>query len=430
MQVKIVHLKLIENRTKSSLETIRLMGGFMGNTKRNSWRPAVFAISAVAVVACGPVANSNKPMLDSRIENPSVSGRDIVQVGEAEPTLGIVGGANITNTNVLHVMRFIRQVATINTGDSFGTKAKVNRYCAGISMSPTVTLTASHCLNLTTNLEYDFFRYFYIAPKHVCPSAPNPDGTPTCYVRPLGMVGAGLQVASPFYNGSYYNNFTFSNTGSVAGSIPVTGLRTSFYNDVGFAYTATNLTGSFVAPCTTLPAVGQTVYVTGLRLGSKTSTSTTLTWATYTAKVNRVLERLGEVSLFDASQNAWVKNYTRSWSFESTAVDATACAEKGDSGGAVFFQEVAGGPLCLMGVNIAAGVAENVNTTAQKCTPTTHRRITNQMVSSMAAMALPQCKLSAADPNCYNYGSPDLMSGPGAKINYSIISTANKEFGL
>jgi len=79
-----------------------------------------------------------------------------------------------------------------------------------------------------------------------------------------------------------------------------------------------------------------------------------------------VLERLGEVSLFDASQNAWVKNYTRSWSFESTAVDATACAEKGDSGGAVFFQEVAGGPLCLMGVNIAAGVAENVNTTATK----------------------------------------------------------------
>lgn len=394
-------------------------------------RNGILSIAFLSTAACGPVANTNVPKFESKVENPAVSGKDIQSTGESEPTYGIVGGTAITNTSWLQAMRFIRQVATINTGDSFGTTAKVNRYCAGISMSPTVTLTASHCVNLTTNLEYDFFRYFYIANKHVCPTAPNPDGSPTCGVRPLGMVGAGIQVASPpVVKGAISNTFTFSNTGAPSGSIPVTGLRTSFFNDVGFTYSATNLPGGFVAPCTTLPAAGQTVQVTGLRLGSKTSTSTTLTWATYPAKVNRVLERLGEVSLFDATQNAWVKWYTRSWSFETTAVDTTACAERGDSGGAVFFQEVAGGPLCLMGINIAAGVAENVNTAAQKCTPTTHRRITNQMVSSMANMAMPQCALSATDPNCYNYGSPDQMSAPGAKINYSVIKTANQEFGL
>jgi len=284
-------------------------------------------------------------------------------------------------------------------------------------------------LNLTTNLEYDFFRPFYIADKHVCPSAPTTTGSPTCGVRPLGVVGAGIRVSSPVAaDGSFYNTFVFSNTGAPSDSIPVTGLRTSFYNDVGFAYTASNLSGQFVRPCSTKPAVGQTVYVTGLRPYSKTSTSTGLTWAFYKATVNRVLERLGELSKFDAGQNAWIKTFQPSWSFETTAADTTSCAEKGDSGGAVFFEEVAG-TVCLMGINIAAGVADSSNT-VQKCTPTTHRRIVTEMLSSMADGVMRQCTLSSTDPNCYNYSAPDTLSGPGAKINYSVISTANKEFGL
>jgi len=133
-----------------------------------------------------------------------------------------------------------------------------------------VTLTASHCLNLTTNLEYDFFRYFYIVAEARLPIGAESRWHTDVFTF-VHWVWLELDSRLPARSTTGLITTTSPSATPVRWQVPfpLRGCEHLSTMTSWFAYTETNLTGSFVAPCTTLPAVGQTVYVTGLRLGSK-----------------------------------------------------------------------------------------------------------------------------------------------------------------
>ncbi|MEN9809646.1 MAG: hypothetical protein RLZZ488_1213 [Pseudomonadota bacterium] len=337
-------------------------------------RSVILAVAAsISLGGCG-TANSNR--LDVQ-EDESILPRQDEEVG----SLGIVGGTNMNSTSpLIKYMRAVRQRFQMN-GNSGNLTNGGDRFCSGVAVGANTIVTASHCVELLNNAGEYIMTAFH----------PN---TTLPYDTGLRRVFYGHMSAShhlPLFPA--YGNYTANpNYGAVNTSANISHSTSIRSADVGFLYDWNAPSPSVIPLCTEVPAVGQQITVTGIKLTYKTNpVGYYLGWGEYKAKITQVINRPTTLLSMTSSKPA-VWNFSSptfsqttvstAMEFVSEALDPVKdCTEGGDSGGGVFLTR-ANGSQCLLGVNSARGATVNLGTKIQ-CTPTMHRRVVAQMLASL-----------------------------------------------
>jgi hypothetical protein len=303
---------------------------------------------------------------------------------EESGVLGIVGGTTMSTASpLLPYMRAIRHRFQM-LGNAGNKTNGGDRFCSGVAVAKNVILTAGHCVELINNAG----DYIYSA-HHTETTIPYGFGFRRVF---FGHMSAAHPL--PRYPETS-NNYSLSpNYGVVKTSADVTSGTSIRSADIGFLYDWINPAPSIVPLCTEVPAVGQTITVTGLKLileRTPYAANYFLGWGEYQAKITNVYNRPTTVlSLSSPKPAVWNYSsptfskgtFSTAMEFVSEALDPVKnCSEGGDSGGGVFLNR-ADGSKCLLGVNSARGATINLGAQVQ-CTPTMHRRIIPEMLASL-----------------------------------------------